>query len=124
MMPAPSVPGMLAREGGRDVAGDRLSGSPAAQGQPVRPPDPPGREPIIEQDRAVALRIPVDIAIRALSPAVNDPTTAVQVLDYIEDLLLVMGRRELGGQAGYTTARVGSGSWSRCATGSSTSTWG
>jgi uncharacterized membrane protein len=83
-----------------------------------------GRERTIEQDPAFALRILVDIAIRALSPAVNDPTTAVQVLDYIEDLLLVIGRRELGGQAGYTTARVGSGSWSRCATGSSTSTWG
>ena len=53
-----------------------------------------GRERTIEQDPAFALRILVDIAIRALSPAVNDPTTAVQVLDYIEDLLLVIGRRE------------------------------
>jgi uncharacterized membrane protein len=57
-----------------------------------------GRERTIEQDPAFALRILVDIAIRALSPAVNDPTTAVQVLDYIEDLLLVIGRRELGGR--------------------------
>jgi uncharacterized membrane protein len=53
-----------------------------------------GRERTIEQDPAFALRILVDIAIRALSPAVNDPTTAVQVLNYIEDLLLVIGRRE------------------------------
>jgi uncharacterized membrane protein len=37
----------------------------------------------------------VDIAIKALSPAVNDPTTAVQVLDQIEDLLLRLGRRRL-----------------------------
>jgi uncharacterized membrane protein len=29
----------------------------------------------------------VDVAIKALSPAVNDPTTAVQSLDRIEDLL-------------------------------------
>ena len=36
------------------------------------------------------------IAIRALSPAVDDPTTAVQVLDYIEDLLAV-SRRDLHG---------------------------
>jgi uncharacterized membrane protein len=57
-----------------------------------------GRERTIEQDPAFALRILVDIAIRALSPAVNDPTTAVQVLDYIEDLLLVIGRRDLGGR--------------------------
>jgi uncharacterized membrane protein len=58
-----------------------------------------GRERTIDQDPAFALRILVDIAIRALSPAVNDPTTAVQVLDYIEDLLLVIGRRDLGGRA-------------------------
>jgi uncharacterized membrane protein len=56
-----------------------------------------GRERTIEQDPAFALRILVDIAIRALSPAVNDPTTAVQVLNYIEDLLLVIGRREAHG---------------------------
>jgi len=37
----------------------------------------------------------VDIAIRALSPAVNDPTTAVQALDQIEDLLRRLARREL-----------------------------
>jgi uncharacterized membrane protein len=56
-----------------------------------------GRERTIDQDPAFALRILVDIAIRALSPAVNDPTTAVQVLDYIEDLLLAVSRRELHG---------------------------
>ena len=43
-----------------------------------------GRERTIEQDPAFALRILVDIAIKALSPAINDPTTAVQVLDHIE----------------------------------------
>jgi uncharacterized membrane protein len=56
-----------------------------------------GRERTIDQDPAFALRILVDIAIRALSPAVNDPTTAVQVLDYIEDLLLAVSRRDLHG---------------------------
>jgi uncharacterized membrane protein len=34
-----------------------------------------------DQDPRYALRLLVDIAIRALSPAVNDPTTAVQALD-------------------------------------------
>jgi hypothetical protein len=34
-------------------------------------------------------------AIKALSPAVNDPTTAVQALDQIEDLLIRLGRRRL-----------------------------
>jgi len=42
-----------------------------------------------------ALRLLVDIAIRALSPAVNDPTTAAQALDYIEDLLQRLGRAAL-----------------------------
>jgi uncharacterized membrane protein len=56
-----------------------------------------GRERTIEQDPAFALRILVDIAIRALSPAVNDPTTAVQVLNYTEDLLLAIGRRQARG---------------------------
>lgn len=46
-----------------------------------------GNERSIEDDPAFALRIMVDIAIRALSPAVNDPTTAVQLLNHIESLL-------------------------------------
>ena len=39
------------------------------------------------QDPGFGIRQLVDIAIRALSPAVNDPTTAVQVIDRITDLL-------------------------------------
>ena len=48
-----------------------------------------------EQDPKYALRLLVDIAIKALSPAVNDPTTAVQALDQIQDLLLRLGRSRL-----------------------------
>jgi uncharacterized membrane protein len=51
-----------------------------------------GVERTLEQDPAFALRILVDIAIRALSPAVNDPTTAVQVIDHLEDTLTAMAR--------------------------------
>jgi uncharacterized membrane protein len=54
-----------------------------------------GRERTFEQDPKYAIRLLVDIAIRALSPAVNDPTTAVQALDQIEDLLLRLGQRHL-----------------------------
>ena len=54
-----------------------------------------GDERTFEQDPKYALRLLVDIAIRALSPAINDPTTAVQALDQIEDLLLRLGRRQL-----------------------------
>jgi uncharacterized membrane protein len=39
------------------------------------------------------------MAIRALSPAINDPTTAVQALDQLEDLLLRLGRSHL--ETGY-----------------------
>lgn len=46
-------------------------------------------------DPKYAFRLLVDIAIRALSPAINDPTTAVQTLDQIEDLLTRLGRRAL-----------------------------
>jgi len=46
-----------------------------------------GIERSIEDDPAFALRIMVDIAIRALSPAVNDPTTAVQLINQIEALI-------------------------------------
>jgi uncharacterized membrane protein len=48
-----------------------------------------------DQDPKYALRLLVDIAIKALSPAVNDPTTAVQALDEIEDLLRRIGTRYL-----------------------------
>ncbi len=50
-----------------------------------------GVERTIEQDPAFAVRIMVDIADKALSPAVNDPTTAVQVLDHLSDVLRVIG---------------------------------
>jgi uncharacterized membrane protein len=59
-----------------------------------------GVERTIEQDPAFAVRIMVDIAIRALSPAVNDPTTAVQVLDHLEDLLTQVGQTDLSDAAG------------------------
>ncbi len=46
-----------------------------------------GDQRTFEQDPKYALRLLVDIAIKALSPAINDPTTAVQAIDQIEDLL-------------------------------------
>jgi uncharacterized membrane protein len=52
-------------------------------------------ERTFEQDPKYPIRLLVDIAIKALSPAINDPTTAVQALDQIEDLLRRLGRRDL-----------------------------
>jgi uncharacterized membrane protein len=49
----------------------------------------------MDQDPRFVFRILVDIASRALSPGINDPTTAVLVLDQIHHLLLCLGRRHL-----------------------------
>ena len=54
-----------------------------------------------EQDPKYPIRLLVDIAIKALSPAINDPTTAVQAIDQIEDLLRRLGRLDL--DAGYAS---------------------
>ena len=45
------------------------------------------------QDPGFGFRQLVDVAARALSPAVNDPTTAVQSVDRINDLLAIIGPR-------------------------------
>ena len=54
-----------------------------------------GRERTFEQDPKYPIRLLVDIAIKALSPAINDPTTAVQTIDQLEDLLRRLGAAEL-----------------------------
>jgi uncharacterized membrane protein len=55
-----------------------------------------GRDHTLEQNPAFGFRIIVDIAIRALSPAINDPTTAVRGVDQIHSLLRMVGERDLG----------------------------
>ena len=45
----------------------------------------------LQQDVSFGIRQLVDIAERALSPGINDPTTAVQVLDQLHDLLRRIG---------------------------------
>jgi uncharacterized membrane protein len=54
-----------------------------------------GPERTIEQDATFAFRVIVDIAIKALSKAINDPSTAVVALDQLHRLLRVVGRRHL-----------------------------
>jgi uncharacterized membrane protein len=54
-----------------------------------------GQERTIEQDPALAFRIIVDIASKGLSPAINDPTTAVLAIDQIHHLLRQVGSRHL-----------------------------
>jgi uncharacterized membrane protein len=54
-----------------------------------------GQERTLEQDPAFAFRMIVDIASKGLSPAINDPTTAVLALDQIHHLLRDVGQRRL-----------------------------
>jgi len=54
-----------------------------------------GEERTLEQDPLFPFRIIVDIASKALSPAINDPTTAVLAIDQIHHLLREVGKRYL-----------------------------
>ncbi len=52
-----------------------------------------GPERTVYQDPAYGLRMLVDIALQALSPAVNAPTTAHQVITRLTNLLLLISQR-------------------------------
>lgn len=54
-----------------------------------------GSERTLEQDPLFGVRILVDIAIKALSAAINDPTTAVLAIDQLQRLLRRAGTRNL-----------------------------
>jgi uncharacterized membrane protein len=71
------------------VHGGEVDGGAVARGVHI------ADERTTEQDPAFAMRIVVDTAIRALSPAVNDPTTAVQALDVLEVLVRELSGRDL-----------------------------
>jgi uncharacterized membrane protein len=72
------------RNGGRPMDAGALRGFVAI-----------GAERTMEQDPRFAFRIIVDIANKALSPAINDPTTAVLALDQLHRLLMNVGKRRL-----------------------------
>lgn len=55
-----------------------------------------GVERTFDQDPDLPFRLLADIALRALSPAVNDPATAVESMDRLEDLLTRLAGLELG----------------------------
>ncbi|MFJ8659732.1 DUF2254 domain-containing protein [Streptomyces sp. NPDC093795] len=81
------VPGtpVLAVHGGRPPASRALRSTVSV-----------GVERTYDQDLAFGLRQLSDIALRALSSAINDPTTAVQALDRIVQFLAALSRRPLG----------------------------
>jgi uncharacterized membrane protein len=71
-------------DGGENLPAERLCNSVAM-----------GQERTLEQDPTYAFRVIVDIACKALSPAINDPTTAVLAIDQIHHLLRNVGSRSL-----------------------------
>ena len=54
-----------------------------------------GSERDMDQDPTFAFRIVVDVALKALSPAINDPTTAVLAMDQLHRMLRTVGKRDL-----------------------------
>lgn len=55
-----------------------------------------GFERTLQQDVAFGIRQLVDIACKALSPAVNDPYTAVQAVHHLTDVFVALAPRQLG----------------------------
>jgi uncharacterized membrane protein len=55
-----------------------------------------GFERTLEQDAAFGIRQLVDVACKALSPAVNDPYTAVQAIDHLSVIFCALAQRPLG----------------------------
>ncbi|MDP8949154.1 MAG: DUF2254 domain-containing protein [Actinomycetota bacterium] len=54
-----------------------------------------GRERSFKQDFAFGLRQLSDIALKGLSPGVNDPTTSMQAMDRIEAIFVALGSKAL-----------------------------
>jgi uncharacterized membrane protein len=80
---------------GVDEALFRIYGDSAIDERRLRGTVAFGPERTIDQDSTFAFRIVVDIAIKALSAAINDPTTAVLAIDQLQRLLRAVGLRQL-----------------------------
>ncbi len=89
------VPGETIPEQGRVAV---VLGAPKLADRDVLRAFRSGSERTFDQDPGLALRLLADIALRALSPAINDPTTAGQALDALSGLLLVLVARDVGAE--------------------------
>ncbi len=72
-----------------------VHGGPAPPRRALRYTVAVGVERTYHQDLGFGLRQLSDIALRALSPAINDPTTAVQALDRVVQFLAALSRHPL-----------------------------
>jgi len=82
-----------AREG---AAGRRLDPVPDALADGVRTAVRMGYERTFDQDTSFGLRQLEDIAVKAMSPSVNDPVTAATAAGHLGDLLVQLTGRHLG----------------------------
>jgi uncharacterized membrane protein len=60
----------------------------------------------IDQDPAFGVRQIVDIAVKALSPGINDPTTATTCLDYLSAILSLLIQRRIPPRCQYDNGRL------------------
>jgi uncharacterized membrane protein len=81
---------VLASDGSRDAPHDEDLHCAIAEAVVL------GYERTIEQDAAFGCRQLTDIAVKALSPGVNDPVTAVHALGHASDLIVQLTHRRLG----------------------------
>ena len=79
-----------------------------------------GFERTLEQDAAFGIRQLVDMACKALSPAVNDPYTAVQAVDHLSVIFCALAVRPLGD---WVTGDPGGAARSSCPAAGSATTW-
>lgn len=89
------------RPGERDPAPD-----PVALGHDLHAAVRIGIERTMEQDVRFGLRQLVDVALRAISPAVNDPYTAVQAIQHLSALVSTLAERRLAHRVVHDAAGV------------------
>ncbi|GAA1757346.1 DUF2254 domain-containing protein [Kocuria aegyptia] len=79
-----------------------VEGSPAADAEAleaaVEEAVEMGFERTLEHDAALGLRQLTDIAVKAISPGINDPITAAHAIGYCTDLIARLQHRKLGPQ--------------------------
>ena len=78
------------------VPGDAVSPVAEVCGRALRTHVRVGFERTFEQDVGFGLRQLVDVACKALSPAINDPYTAIQAIDHLAVLFAEFAARPLG----------------------------
>lgn len=62
-----------------------------------------GHERDLDRDPSFGIRHLIDIALRAISPGINDPTTAITCINYLQDVFETLAARSLPGALKFET---------------------